>query len=90
MPYKRIFFALLIIFIIFTTATATYFIAKKTEPSTPKDLKNVSLKLKWLHQSQFAGNYSAQLRGFYADHGLNVKIEPFSFENPTIDAVANA
>ena len=37
--------------------------------------EDVTLKLKWLHQFQFAGYYAAQLKGFYQDEGLNVKIE---------------
>lgn len=56
--------------------------------STDKsELKPLKLKLKWLHQAQFAGNYVAKEKGFYADEGLDVEIIPFSFEEPTIDAV---
>ncbi|MBR9677134.1 ABC transporter substrate-binding protein [Candidatus Woesearchaeota archaeon] len=51
------------------------------------ELQDVNLKLKWLHQSQFAGNYVAKNKGFYEQEGLNVTIEPFSFENPTIETV---
>lgn len=54
-----------------------------------KDLIDVSVKLKWVHQAQFAGNYVAKEKGFYEDEGLNVTLLPFSFEDPTIDAVAN-
>ncbi len=49
--------------------------------------QEVALKLKWVHQAQFAGNYVAAEKGFYSDEGLNVTITPFSFEEPTIDAV---
>lgn len=49
----------------------------------------VKLKLKWVHQAQFAGNYVAKEKGFYDDEGLNVEIEEFTFENPTIPAVLN-
>ena len=66
-----------------------YFLKKPTEKFPPRDLQKVTLKLKWLHQAQFAGNYVAKEKGFYAEEGLDVKLEPFSFENPTIDAVAN-
>ncbi len=51
--------------------------------------EKVTLKLKWLHQAQFAGNYVAVEKGYYAKQGLDVKIEEFSFEDPTIDAVAS-
>ncbi len=50
-------------------------------------LTDVVLQLKWVHQSQFAGNYAAKEKGFYEQEGLNVYLEPFSFENPTIQAV---
>lgn len=50
--------------------------------------EKITLKLKWLHQAQFAGNYLAQEKGFYAEEGLDVNMEEFSFDNPTIDAVA--
>ena len=54
-----------------------------------QELQDITLKLKWVHQAQFAGNYMAKEKGFFEEQGLNVKIEPFSFEDPTIDAVAN-
>jgi len=34
----------------------------------------VILQLKWKHQFQFAGYYAAELKGFYKEEGLNVKI----------------
>ncbi len=55
----------------------------------------VTIKLKWVHQAQFAGNYVAAERGFYADEGLEVNIVPFSniisFSNkePTLEAVVD-
>ncbi len=39
-------------------------------------LKKVTLQLKWLHQSQFAGFYAAAQEGFYKDEGLDVSIIP--------------
>lgn len=36
----------------------------------------VSLRLKWLHQAQFAGYYVAQDRGFYREERLDVTINP--------------
>lgn len=52
-------------------------------------LQEIRVKLKWVHQSQFAGNYVAVKKGYYAVQGLNVTLAPFSFEEPTIDAVIN-
>ena len=37
---------------------------------------DVTLQLKWVTQSQFAGYYVALDKGFYADEGLNVTIKP--------------
>lgn len=37
-------------------------------------LEQVSLQLKWKHQFQFAGYYAALEKGFYRDHGLDVRI----------------
>ncbi|MBU1132220.1 ABC transporter substrate-binding protein [Patescibacteria group bacterium] len=54
----------------------------------PKNLTPATVKLKWLHQSQFAGMYVAKEKGYYSREGLNVDLAPFSFEEPTIDAVA--
>jgi len=52
---------------------------------------DVSVRLKWLHQVQFAGNYVAVQEGYYKDEGLNVKIEPINFDeiNTTIELVAS-
>jgi NitT/TauT family transport system substrate-binding protein len=37
---------------------------------------DVTLQLKWVTQSQFAGYYAAQAQGFYEEEGLNVTILP--------------
>lgn len=39
-------------------------------------LEKVTLQLKWLHQSQFAGFYAAEKKGFYQSDGLDVSILP--------------
>jgi len=36
----------------------------------------VSIRLKWLHQAQFAGYYVAKEKGFYKEEGLDVTINP--------------
>ncbi len=41
--------------------------SKTTQPLIP-----VSVQLAWLHQSQFAGYYAADQKGFYADEGMKV------------------
>ena len=35
---------------------------------------NVTIQLKWVTQTQFAGYYVAQDKGFYEEEGLNVTI----------------
>jgi len=37
--------------------------------------EKVTLQLRWFHQFQFAGYYAALEKGFYADEGLEVRIE---------------
>jgi len=41
--------------------------ATPTPPPTP-----VTVQLRWIHQSQFAGFYAADQNGYYADEGLDV------------------
>ncbi len=42
--------------------------------------EQVSVRLKWLHQTQFAGLYVAEQEGYYADEQLAVTLEPVDFE----------
>jgi NitT/TauT family transport system substrate-binding protein len=44
--------------------------------SAPANLTNVKLVLAWLPQSEFAGFYVAQAKGWYAAHGVNLTILP--------------
>lgn len=55
------------------------------EVERPPD--QVTVKLKWVHQAQFAGMYAAVEKGFYQAQNLKVNLIPFSIEEPTIDAV---
>ena len=52
-------------------------------------LEEVTTKLKWVHQAQFAGNYMAIEKGFYEEEGLEMTLEQFSWEDPALDAVLN-
>lgn len=36
--------------------------------------ENVSCRLKWLHQSQFAGMYAAQVKGFFQEAGIDCEL----------------
>ena len=52
-----------------------------------ESLDEVTVRLKWVHQAQFAGFYVAAEKGFYRAQNLEVKLLPFSFEEPTMEAV---
>ena len=43
-----------------------------TRHEDPLPVDEITLQLKWLHQSQFAGFYLAQEKGYYADERLKV------------------
>ncbi|WP_138469996.1 ABC transporter substrate-binding protein [Poseidonocella sp. HB161398] len=45
-------------------------------PAMAEDLEKVSLRLKWLPQAQFVGFYMAKAKGYYADEGLDLTINP--------------
>jgi len=51
--------------------------------------KKVSIRLKWLHRSQFAGFYVADKKGFYAKEGLEVTLNPGGTDFPSIQTVVN-
>jgi NitT/TauT family transport system substrate-binding protein len=46
----------------------------KAQPQSPK-LDKVTLQLKWVTQSQFAGYYAAKALGYYKDFGLDVNLK---------------
>jgi NitT/TauT family transport system substrate-binding protein len=48
----------------------------------------VTLRLKWLHQAQFAGFYVAKEKGYYDAAGLDVSIQPGGPDFPAIQMVA--
>jgi NitT/TauT family transport system substrate-binding protein len=57
----------------------------------PQEIKKppdeVTVQLKWVHQAQFAGMYAAVEKGFYQAQNLKVNLVPFSYEEPTMEAV---
>lgn len=50
--------------------------------------EKVTLQLKWLPQSQFAGYYVAQQKGFYQDEGLDVTIKPGGTDISPVQVIA--
>jgi NitT/TauT family transport system substrate-binding protein len=79
---KKIFFTAILIIVI-AAGVSFWMLRQKSGP-----LQEVNLKLKWIHQAQFAGNYVAVEKGFYAGEGLKVNLIPFSFENTALKSVA--
>lgn len=55
----------------------------------PSTLTPIKVRLKWLHQSQFAGHYIADKKGYYKDAGLSVTLLPFDYAHFPIDEVVN-
>ncbi len=49
-----------------------------TTPAPEPD--QISVRLKWAHQTQFAGIYVADKEGYYADENLQVTIEPLDMD----------
>ena len=63
------------LFVLFTLLfSAAPFARLDAQPVSGMD--NVSLSLKWLAQSQFAGYYAALEKGFYREEGINLEIKP--------------
>jgi NitT/TauT family transport system substrate-binding protein len=48
----------------------------------------VTVRLKWLHQAQFAGFYVAKDKGYYDAVGVDVSIQPGGSDFPAIQMVA--
>lgn len=57
-----------------------------SKPDAPKD---VSIRLKWLHQAQFAGFYYAKEAGLYSSAGLSVTLRPGGVDYPAVQMVAS-
>jgi len=56
---------------------------------TTGTLDKVNLRLKWLHQAQFAGFYTADQKGFYEKNGIDVTINPGGVDFPAVQMVAS-
>ncbi|HET8828716.1 MAG TPA: ABC transporter substrate-binding protein [Pelobium sp.] len=61
----------------------------KSVRSSSSPVDTITLQLKWRNQFQFAGYYAAQIKGYYATQGLNVKILPGGPGINVIDQVIN-
>lgn len=45
----------------------------------PKELKELSIGLSWVHEAQFAGMYAADKLGYYREAGLKVIFHPYNY-----------
>lgn len=77
---KNIFSILLSIFFLFVNSYAT-----AQQKNAPSD--EIKIKLKWMHQFQFAGFYAAKMQGYYAAEGINAEILESTAADPPIDFV---
>lgn len=48
--------------------------------AAPPEPDQISIRLKWAHQGQFAGIYVADQEGYYAEENLDVTIEPLDMD----------
>lgn len=74
----------LIVFLVIVAGAAVFLI----NTGRQSDVDSVTLRLKWLHQSQFAGYYAAEQEGFYKEEGINIMVVPGGAETPSIQIVA--
>lgn len=81
---KKIRFAVLSIILFFTI----FLVVSCSNSSNSKDLQNTKIKLKWFHQAQFAGNYVALEKGYYADEGINASLYQYEMGENYIEKVA--
>ena len=50
--------------------------------------ENINVRLKWLHQAQFAGFYAADQKGFFKEYGINVRLNPGGIDFPAIQMIS--
>lgn len=66
---------------LFVALLLTSWLLTACNPSMPTpEPATVSVRLKWMHQTQFAGIYVAEQEGYYAEEGLTVEIDPIDLD----------
>ena len=68
--------------------TAVVGISFPPQSAEASDGDDVTLRLKWLHQAQFAGPYTAEQKGFYHDNGIDITIHPGGIDFPAVQMIA--
>ncbi|WP_298821668.1 ABC transporter substrate-binding protein [Chloroflexus sp.] len=77
MARRHLFILLIVVLLTFTTACASTNPATNTPATTnAPEVTEVTMRLQWLPQFQFAGYLVAEARGYYRDAGLSVTILP--------------
>ena len=71
--------------LIMTSVVGISFLSQHAEAAQGDD---VTLRLKWLHQAQFAGFYTAEQKGFYENNGIDITINPGGIDFPAVQMVA--
>lgn len=79
---KRLTFIFTIFALVLTFSSCNF--DKKSVEDRP-----IRIRLKWLHQSQFAGFYTAQQKGFYKENGISVILNSGGIDFPSISLVLN-
>ena len=79
---KKIVILIVIVILLIVPVVSLYSNPKKSE------LDQVSVRLKWIYQAQFAGFFTAEQKGFYKEQGTNVILTPGGAESPSIQMVA--
>lgn len=54
----------------------------------PKAVTDVSLRLSWIKNTEFAGVFAAMEKGYYKDEGINLAVNPSAQNLPEVQAVA--
>jgi len=73
--------------LIIATVAILFIGCGRREVKKPPD--QVSVRLKWLHEVQFAGLYVADQKGFYAKENIEVKLNQGGLEHDEIELVAS-
>ena len=73
--------AVSMLFLIAALSLADCRATRRETVATP--VERVAVRLKWLHQAQFAGFYCAKELGFYRQNGLDVALERGGAPDPT-------
>ena len=83
--------ALAVVALIVVLAASAWALLTFLPNGTPQatGLTRVTVRLKWVHQAQFAGFYVAKEKGYYKDVGIDADLEPGGSNFPAIQTVVS-